>query len=61
MDELPDVDDLDELTPLERVAVHKATRLVRTGHLDEVRIRYHEQKGCLTLEWTEDGGGKLCK
>ena len=60
--ELPkDTGTLPSLTHAERTLIHKAARLVRKGRLDEVRLRRHEKKGVLVLQWSEDAKGRLCR
>ena len=60
--ELPQPSDpLPSLTHAERTLIHKAARLVRKGRLDEVRLRRHEKKGVLVLQWSEDAKGRLCR
>jgi len=54
-------DPLPSLTHAERTLIHKAARLVRKGRLDEVRLRRHEKKGVLVLQWSEDAKGRLCR
>lgn len=54
-------DKLPSLTHAERTLIHKAARLVRKGRLDEVRLRRHEKKGVLVLQWSEDAKGRLCR
>jgi hypothetical protein len=54
-------DPLPSLTHAERTLIHKAARLVRKGRLDEVRLRRHEKKGVLVLQWSEGAKGRLCR
>ena len=60
--ELPkDTGPLPSLTHAERTLIHRGARLVRKGRLDEVRLRRHEKKEVLVLQWSEDAKGRLCR
>jgi len=47
---------LPELTRGERRMLLRLGRMVKSGQLWGFRSRLHEEKGNLTMEWSDDGG-----